>query len=47
MPRLRPRLIALVTALPLFLIASVGWSTVDAAIPWNRRDFFVGILKVF
>jgi hypothetical protein len=41
MPRLRPRLIALVTALPLFLIAAVGWSTVDDPLV-NLKDCNVG-----
>jgi hypothetical protein len=41
MPRLRRRLIALVTALPLFLIASVGWSIVDDPVV-NLKDCNVG-----
>ena len=41
MPRLRRRLIALVAALPLFLIASVGWSTVDDPLV-NLKDCNVG-----
>jgi hypothetical protein len=40
MRNLRLRLIALVTALPLFLIASVGWSIVDDPVV-NLRDWGV------
>jgi hypothetical protein len=39
-PRLRRRLVALVTALPLFLIASVGWSIVDDPVE-NLKDWGV------
>jgi hypothetical protein len=41
MPRLRRRLIAAVTALPLFLIASAGWSIVDDPVV-NLKDCNVG-----